>query len=451
MTQDHLPVRVPLARERRGFLHVLAQARRNALAIIPEIATQQPIVSGKMVRRFHMVMDPESLRNILKDRADDYPKSPEALNILRPALGSGLFSAIGEHWRWQRRAAAPVFTRRNVEQLTPVMTEAAQAAVTRLGAQAADGPVDMAAEMLRTAFEVIAAVTFSHKTGIPRDLAHRAIENYLTGAGRVSLFDFLGLPDWVPRPDRLVPASELRRLKRAADDAIDAHAARALDEVPDLLDLLIDAQDPETGRRMTTPELRDNLLTMLVAGHETTALALSWSFYLCAFDTDVQERARAEAHEVLNGRIATGDDVVNLPYTRQIVEEAMRLYPPAGFLSRTATAPDMLQDREVLPGDTIMLPIYALHRNRLWWTDPDRFDPDRFEDPRAIDPFAYLPFGGGPRICLGMSFAMQETVIVLSTLLSRFRFTPVPGRVPEPVLILSLRPGGGVWLNLEPI
>ncbi|WP_300515994.1 cytochrome P450 [Aliiroseovarius sp.] len=446
-----LPVSVALSTRERGFLRVLAEARRNALAIIPALCLKQPIVSGKVVRRFHMVQDPESLRVILRDRVDQYPKSPEVGAILRPAIGRGLFTSDGDHWRWQRRAAAPVFSRRNVETLGPVMTRAARAVSGRLDA-ALDGTataeIDMADQMLLTAFDVIGQVCFSHNDGIPHDLARRAIERYLAGAGRVSLFDFLGLPEWVPRPARLMVGGDLKRLKSAAVTAIEARRTMEVDS-PDLLDMLMASEDPDTGRRMTTEELRDNVLTFLVAGHETTALALSWSLYLLAFDPAVQTRARDQARQVLGSRAATVEDVPALPFFRQIIDEAMRLYPPAALLTRTALAPDQLRDREIRTGDTVMLPIYALHRNRELWDNPDSFNPDRFEDPRAIPPFQYLPFGTGPRVCIGMSFAMQEAVIILSTLLARYRFEAIPDRDPRPEMVLSLRPVGGVWLRVS--
>jgi cytochrome P450 len=221
--------------------------------------------------------------------------------------------------------------------------------------------------------------------------------------------------------------------------------------VPDLLDLLLAGEDPKSGRRMDTGELRDNLLTFIVAGHETTALTLAWSLYLCAFDQGVQERAREEAQQVLEGRAATGEHVARLPFVRQVIEEALRLYPPAGIVSRTAQRADRLCGAEVRPGDTVMIPMYALGRHRALWRDPDRFDPDRFADRKAVDRFAYLPFGDGPRICIGASFALQEAVIILATLLARFRFTPIRGRDPKPVMIITLRPQGGVWLQAEPV
>jgi cytochrome P450 len=243
----------------------------------------------------------------------------------------------------------------------------------------------------------------------------------------------------------------LKEMKSLADRSIEDRMERGPKGVPDLLDLLLDGEDPDTKRRMNTPELRDNLLTFIVAGHETTALTLAWSLYLCAFDAEVQEQARAEARHVLNGRIAEAADVVNLPITRHIIDEALRMYPAAGMISRTALKDDTLCDRQIKPGDTVVVPIYALHRNELLWNDPNAFLPYRFADRKAIDRYAYLPFGDGPRICIGASFAIQEAVIILATLLSRFRFNPVKGRDPKPVMILTLRPEGGVWLTAEPV
>ncbi|MBV7380485.1 cytochrome P450 [Maritimibacter dapengensis] len=449
LTRNQLPVAVPISSRPRGFLAGVRAMQRNALALLPKIAFTQPIVSGHVVRRFHMVMDPPSLRRILKDAAEDYPKSEEAQAMLRPALGNGIFLAEGAHWRWQRRAAMPVFAPRNLTALTPVMTQAAEEACVRVAK--ANGPLDMHAEMLQTAFEVIAAVSMSEDTAIPREVAHRAIDRYLETAGRASFLDILQVPAVVPRPGRTVARFLIAELRNAADAAVRARMGREAADPPPLLDLLIGASDPETGRTMSAEELRDNLLTFLVAGHETTALALSWSLYLVGFDQEVQKKASAEARKVLNGRAATAEDVPHLGYIRQIVQEAMRLYPPVAMLSRTATAHDKLRDREVRPGDVMLLPFYALHRNEGVWDRPDAFDPDRFADPKAIDRFAYLPFGAGPRVCLGMDFGLQEAVIVLATLLSRFRFNPVEGREPEPVMILSLRPGGGVWLQAEPL
>lgn len=442
------PVKVPLVNEAWGIMKSLQMARKNVLRIIPEIATTQPMVSGKTGTRWHMVMDPEAIRMMLLDRLDDYPKSLVTKNLLRPAVGESLFIAEGAHWRWQRRAAAPVFSLRNVMNLAPIMTGAAERCVERIEA-AGPRAINMLDEMTATTFDVIADVTFSSGDSFDRAGVHNAIEDYLRDAGRISFLDILGAPDWIPRPARLITGRAMRETKQMADRAIEARVARGTEGVPDLLDLLLAGEDPETKRKMNTAELRDNLLTFIVAGHETTALTLAWSLYLLAFDQEVQDRARAEAKEVLGDRAATGADVDKLKFIRQIVDEALRLYPPAGIVSRTAQKADTLGGREIRPGDTVMIPIYALHRNYRLWDEPDAFIPDRWEDGRPVDRYAYLPFGDGPRICIGSSFALQEAVIILASLVARFRFTAVEGRQPDPVMILTLRPDGGVWLNAE--
>ncbi len=444
------PVRVPLVTEPLGILGSLRAARENVLAIIPEIATRQPIVSGRTaIVRWHMVMDPEANRRVLKDAVENYPKSDVTKNILRPAIGESLFIAEGKEWLWQRRTAAPVFSARNIRNLAPFMTAAAERAADRLAAQTGRA-ANLFDEMVAATFEVISDVTFSGDDSFDRLSVHKAIDMYIAETARVSLMDVVGVPTWVPRPARLFATGAMKEMKRVADQAIETRKERGARPVPDLLDLLLEGEDPKSQRRMTTPELRDNLLTFIVAGHETTALTLAWSLYLLAFDPTVQDRARAEAQAVLQGRAAAADDVPRLPYIRQVIDEALRLYPPAAFLSRTAQAADTLCGREVRPGDTVMLPVYALHRHHLLWDDPHAFDPDRFADPKAVDRYAYLPFGDGPRICIGASFALQEAVIILATLVSRFRFARVPGREPKPVLILTLRPEGGVWLKVEP-
>ncbi|MEB8389420.1 cytochrome P450 [Rhodobacteraceae bacterium KMM 6894] len=445
-----LPVRVPLVTQPMGILASLGAARRNVLSIIPDIATRQPMISGRTGKRWHMVMDPGGIRQILLEKLDDYPKSVVTKNLLKPAIGDSLFIAEGAHWRWQRRAAAPVFSHRNVMNLAPIMTAAAERSAARI-ATAGPRAVDVAEDMVRTTFDVIADVTFSGDGTFDSDAVHGAIDGYIAEAGKISLFDILGFPDWVPRPGRMMSGAAVKQMKAVADDAVEARRARGPQGVPDLLDLLLDGEDPETKRRMNTAELRDNLLTFIVAGHETTALTLAWSLYLCAFDPRVQDKARTELRAVLGDCAATGADVANLPYIRQIADEALRLYPPAAMVSRTALKEDTICGRKVRKGDTVILPIYALHRHHQLWEDPDAFRPERFADRKAVERFAYLPFGDGPRICIGASFALQEAVIILATLLNRFRFTPVQGRDPDPVMILTLRPEGGVWLMAEPV
>ncbi|MDP4992781.1 MAG: cytochrome P450 [Marivita lacus] len=449
-TAPAMPVRAALVREPLNVLQSWQASRQNLLSIIPEASTRQPIVSGRTGTRWHMLTDPAAIRHVLLENVDNYPKSIVTKNLLRPAIGDSLFIAEGKHWRWQRRTAAPAFSHRNVAALAPVMTRAAERSADRI-AQVGNRAVNLLDEMITATFDVISDVTFSGDTGFDRTAVQRAIDLYISDAGKVSLFDVLGLPDWIPRPGRNLAGNGMGDMKAAADAVIDSRQSEGRQTPPDLLDLLLESEDPKTGRRMSTEEIRDNLLTFIVAGHETTALTLAWSLYLCAFDPAVQDRARLEAHSVLQGRAATADDLSRLPYIRQIIDEALRLYPPAAIVSRTALAQDTLCGTPIRPGDTVIIPIYALHRSHLLWDDPDRFDPDRWAHGAKPDRYAYLPFGDGPRICIGASFALQEAVIILATLLGRFRFRSVKGVDPDPVMIITLRPEGGVWLEVDPL
>ncbi len=446
--QPRAPVKVPLVKKPLGVLQTLRTARRNVLEIIPDIATKQPIVSGKTALvRWHMVMDPGALRRILKDNLANYPKSDVTKNLLRPAIGDSLFIAEGAHWRWQRRAAAPVFSHRNIAALAPIMSASAAAVCARLEGRA---QADLFEEMVAATFEVISNVTFSGSGDMAGDEVHRAIDRFIDESGRVSLFDIIGVPTWVPRPARLFGGNPVADMKRVADAAIEKRRKTGAKPVPDLLDLLLEGMDPETKRQMNSAELRDNLLTFIVAGHETTALTLSWALYLCAFDQSVQEKLHGEVSEVLGGRIAGPEDIGKLPYTEQVIREALRLYPPASFISRTAQGPDELCGREIRKKDTVMLPIYALHRNALLWPEPDAFRPERFAKGAKHDRFAWLPFGDGPRVCIGAHFAMVEAQIILASLISRYHFGPIEGKTPVPEMVITLRPKGGVWLKLTP-
>jgi len=443
------PPKVPLVTQPLGILGSLMAARRNVLEIIPEIAVKQPIVSGKTASvRWHMVMDPVANRRILLENLDIYPKSDVTKSLLEPAIGNSLFIAEGAHWRWQRRTAAPVFTMRNIKNLAPIMSEAAQATNARLAQS--QGRADLFQEMVQTTFDVISSVTFSGDNAMESAEMHDAIEAYIAGAAKISILDVLGVPTWVPRPNRLFNPNRLGHMQIAADAAIESRRKVGAKAPPDLLDLLLDGEDPKTKRQMNTAELRDNLLTFIVAGHETTALTLAWSLYLLAFDQQVQAKLAAEVKDVLQGDVATADTVDKLIYTEQVVKEALRLYPPAAFISRTAQDYDELCGREIRPKDTVMMPIYALHRNRLLWENADQFDPDRFASGTEVDRYQFLPFGDGPRICIGMQFALIEAKIILASIIQNYHFDLIPGRTPKPEMILTLRPEGGVHLRVTP-
>lgn len=439
-----------------GVLASLRAVRQNALNIIPEIAYQQPIVTGKTgPRRWHMLQGPEGLKRVFLDNVENYPKSEVVLRMLRPAVGDSLFTSEGKQWRWQRSAIAPVFTARNVDALAPIMTETATRTADRLTQKAAadntQEPTEIVSEMLSATFDVICEVALSGRDHFDSEEYGAAITRYFLTIGRTSLLDFLETPAWIPRPAELFGAGSVKTMHRMVAKAIEARKQQGETTSQDLLDYMLRAKDRDTGREMSAKDLLHNLQFFIVAGHETTAIALAWSLYLLAHDQDVQTRARQEAQTILAARPAAGsDDIKQAPYIEQVLLETMRLYPPVGFLARKARKKDTLYDREINRGDTVLLNLYGLHRHENLWQHPAAFDPDHFspEQTKGRSRFQYVPFGGGPRICVGANFAMMQAQIILMTLLARFHFEPVADRHPEPVMQMTIRPDPGIFLRV---
>jgi cytochrome P450 len=433
-----------------SILQSVRAARRNVLEIIPAIAYQQPIVSGRMGARWHMVQDPASLRRIFLDNAANYPKSEVMLRMLRPAVGNSLFTSEGAEWRWQRRSVAPVFAQRNVTALAPVMTATAERASQRLNEA---GPeAEMVGEMLTATFDVICEVALSGRQHFDANAYGAAIIRYFETAGKASLLDFLGVPSWIPRPGELLGLGAVHTMHDMVAKAIEARRQQATGRADDLLDFMLKAKDPETGRTMTPRDVLHNMQFFIVAGHETTALALSWALQLLALSPQIQEQAHQEAHAALGDRAAGLSDLDAMPLSRRILEESMRLYPPVGMLAREVLDSDQLGGRDIAAKDVIFLPLYALHRHAMLWEEPNSFNPDRFlpERVKARDRYAYLPFGAGPRVCVGANFAMMQAHIILATLLARFRFEPGKRPLPTPTMLMTVRPDTGINLRVTP-
>ncbi|HEY4077829.1 MAG TPA: cytochrome P450 [Rhizomicrobium sp.] len=446
MSSGFIPVGAPIHRRRLSRLETALVARRNVLEIIPALSYRQPIVSGEMLLRWHMLADPAGMKRVMLDRLSNYPKSEIMRRMLRPAIGDSLFNADGAEWKWQRQAVAPVFTHRNVLALAPAMTATAERACARL--TASGGRAEMVSEMLTATFDVICDVALSGREHFDGATFSKAIMQYFRTAGRASLLDFLGFPEWFPRPGELLAGASVRTMHDMVAAAIDARRNQTDAPADDLLAHMLAAEDPETAHRMTAEELVFNMQFFIVAGHETTALALSWALYLLANAPDWQEQVRTQALAQLAGRAATPDDLATMPLVRQVLEEAMRLYPPVGLLARTVVEKDELCGRQMRPGDIVFLPIWALHRHELLWQRPAEFDPARFGPDIRLDKYQYLPFGAGPRVCVGADFAMMQAQIILATLVQNFRFLP-GAPTPRPVMMMTVRPEPGVFLQVQ--
>lgn len=457
MTDHPIPPRIVPPEKPLAPLATVAALKKSPLEAVPRGAFTGPYVNQKVLSsQLLWLADPDGMKTVLLDEAENFPKGFVQKRVLQPITGEGLLTAEGAHWKWQRRTAAPQFTPRKALAFTPVFVEAAKTALTTFAA-ATDGEpeparIDVLEVMTATTFKVIGDAMLSGEGGIDIASFAAALSRYKETIGRASWFDVLGLPGWVPRPSYVAGHAALRRIRSMSTRLVKRRRARlareGAPESPDLLDLLIGASDPETGRALDPRTLTDNVVTLATAGHETTTLALTYALYLLALHPEHQERAAAEARAVLGDRDAQEADVAKLEFAKQVIEEALRLYTPTPIMTRTAQKATTVSGVPVKAGGHVAVALYALHRNTLLWEEPDRFDPDRFSLARSQgrDRFAYLPFGGGPRVCIGALFAMAEAAVILATVLRDYAFAPIPGREVRLKHVITLRPEGGMPL-----
>jgi cytochrome P450 len=437
-----------------GTLAFLMEVRRNPLATWMEEHFEELVITGEgALGRLTVVNDPAVIRHVLLDNASNYRKDDLQIRILAPGLGRGLVTAEGEEWKLQRRTIAPLFTPRHVAGFFPPMVEAAERLVRRWQRRPDGRVVDAALEMTRITLDVLERTIFT--TGVARDpdALGRAITRFFEGQGRVDPLDIFGFPDWVPRIGRLRTRPAIRFFDEMVGDLIGARKAliaRGEAAPRDLLTLLLEASDPETGKGLSDIEVRANIVTFIGAGHETTANALSWSLYLLSQDETARHRIEREVDEVLGKGTVEPHHLEQLVYTRAVIDEAIRLYPPAPYMSRAAINDDRIGNLEIPAGSIVAIAPYVLHRHKKLWDRPDVFRPERFlpEERGRIDRFAYLPFGAGPRVCIGASFSLQEAVIVLATIVRSVRLDLVPGHEVMPLQRITLRPRGGLPMRL---
>jgi cytochrome P450 len=443
-----------------GALALIGALRHNPLECWAEEHFERPIVRVPLpIGQAVLVHEPAAIRHVLLDNAANYRKDALQRRVLSAGLSDGLLSAEGEQWHVQRRTLAPMFARRCVMSFAPAMMDAAQALTERWARQTDGATIDVAAEVTRLTLDVLERTIFSDGLGRDAEQFRLAMTAYFNSIGRISPLDLLGVPEFVPRMARLRVRSSLKFFEAAIGTMIATRRARLAAHpanVPkDILTLLLDALDPETGERMTAQEVHSNILTFIAAGHETTANSLAWSLFLLSQSPLWRERVEAEVDREMpyphagEGRVGGLAD--RLTVTRAVIEEAIRLYPPIAAVSRVAIAADMLGSEPLRRGSLVVIAPYVLHRHRRLWDDPDAFDPGRFlgEARKDIDRFAYLPFGAGPRTCIGSAFALQEATLVLAVIMSRFSLTLAPRHAVWPLLRVTLRPAGGLPMTVR--
>jgi cytochrome P450 len=423
--------------------------RANPIDAFSEQAYEAGIMDITRGRnRVVLVNEPAAIERILVDNAQAYAKSEQQQRRLRPALGGGLLTAEGAEWRSARRVAAPLFSPRAIEALGSDMAVAADAMVARWRDRADEAaPLDLSAEFQRLTYEIVSRTVFSGALDDDRVRLHAHMAIYFDTIGRIDMASVLGLPKWWPSLSAIKARPSIAVFRGVVNRVVGAREAEDREQAVDLLDRLMRAPDPQSGRTLATQAVADNVLTFLSAGHETTGNALAWILYLLSLFPDVERRVRDELSGLTSATVGR-KDMEKLVFTRAVVDEAMRLYPPAPFIGRVALEPDELAGEPIGKGTEIVISPWIAHRRRATWEDPDRFRPERFmpgagEKARG----AFIPFGLGPRICIGQGFALQEIVIVLSRVLPAFRFTLAAPEKVFPLARITLQPDGGMWMR----
>jgi cytochrome P450 len=432
-------------------LEMMRIVYRNPLELWGEPSYNEPYISvtgvgGPLV----IANDPALIKHVLVDNAKNYRMAQVRQLILRPILRDGLLTAEGDVWKRSRKAMAPVFTPRHIFGFAQPMLSRAQAFAEKYEA---GGEHEMAHDMTLLTYDILAETLFSGEiAGEPGAFAEQ-IDRLFETMGRVDPLDLLRAPEWLPRLTRIRGRKALAFFRQIVRNTIEMRAARIAKDPgnapQDFLTLLLKAEGPDG---LSRAEIEDNIITFIGAGHETTARALGWTLYCLAEAPWERDRIEVEIDAVL----AREPDPVKwldaMPFTRAAFEEAMRLYPPAPTISREPIEPETWRDLKIVKGANVQIMPWTIHRHRKLWDKPDAFMPERFHpgNREKIDRYQYLPFGAGPRVCIGMAFAMQEAVIALAVLLSRFRFDTVAATKPWPVQKLTTQPEGGLPMRVTP-
>lgn len=399
----------------------------------------------------------EDVRHVMQENHRNYVRSPAFL-VLKIFLGEGLLTSDGDFWRRQRRLAQPAFHRQKLIVLAQVMVQEASAWISEIGHLDLSKPVNVSQSLMDITMRIVCKTLFSSDLSANAgrlDGLSNALEtvNYLANK---MLMSPIKIPMSWPTPDNI----RYRRAKKLVDELIYGFIAsrrKTGDSRDDLLDMLLNAVDDETGAGMSDQQLRDECVTLFTAGHETTAVSMAWTLHLLSQHPDVLARMRAEAQQHLGDVDMPAPEAFRaLTYTLQVIQESMRLYPPAWVMSRMAVADDQLGDHRIPAGNTVIMSPYLLHRDPRHWEQPDVFDPERFAPGRSDGPrgkerhsYAYMPFGGGPRLCIGNQFALMEMQIMLGLFARTFSLEALPGQRVVPQPLITLRPKKQVLLTVQ--
>ena len=445
-----VPPSPPRASETMTFFGRLAMMRENVLGTWGQRAYEEDILQGRFFGHSSFILNtPDAIKHVLVDNYENYTRTPAGFRVLRPVLGEGLLIAEGRAWKHQRRTLAPAFTPRAVATLVPHMAAATDETIAKLK-QTSGAPVDLREAMQRMTLEIAGRTMFSFEMSRHGPALRDFVMEYGARLARPHFLDIM-LPAGWPSPQDFSRARFRKRWTGfVAMLMAERRAAGKHEGAPpsDLFDLMGAARDPETGDAFTDEQLGDQVATMILAGHETTATALFWSLYLLALDPESQDQLAAEVRGAsVNGAL----DVERLKFTRAVVDESMRLYPPAFLIARAAAGPDTIAGRPVKKKDVILIAPWLLHRHEKLWRDPNAFIPSRFmPGTPPPDRFAYLSFGVGARVCIGAHFALVEATLALAKMIGAFRVELLDKEPVIPVGVVTTQPDRSPMFSITP-
>jgi unspecific monooxygenase len=444
-----VPPSPPRAPPTMGPIGRMVTMRKSAIATWGQRAYEVDAIQGRFLGRSSFILNtPDAIKHVLVDKWENTTRTPDGLRVLRPMLGQGLLIAEGRAWKHQRRTLAPAFTPRAVSTLVPHMVAATDEAIAKLDA-VGNAPVDLREAMQRMTLEIAGRTMFSF--GMERHGAELRdfVNEYGTRLASPRILDLVLPLSW-PTPQDFARARFRKRwTKFVAMLMAERRAAGKNSNAPtrDLFDLMDAARDPETGQAFTDEQLGDEVATMILAGHETTGTALFWALYLLALDPATQEQV---ADEVRDAGADGALDLDRLKFTRAVLDETMRLYPPAFLIARAAAGPDRIGELAIETGDVILMAPWLLHRHEKLWDNPNAFIPSRFMPPTAPpDRFAYLPFGVGARVCIGAHFALVEATLALAKMIGAFKVTLIDREPVMPIGVVTTQPDRSPMFGIE--
>ncbi len=414
---------------------------RDPIRIWSERHFEEPQLHGQSaLGEILVVSHPQGVRHVLTENAANYEKGALQRRVLGPLLAEGLLLTEGDAWRRVRRILAPLFTPARMGGLTRRMDQVCRARVAGWALSARGRVLDVDSEMSGLTFDILSATLFSDELGGEAKGFERALNRFLATGGKIDPLDVLDAPAWLPRLGRLAGYRSALFFERKVSALVEARRRRIEaggDAPADLLTALIAARD-ENGDALSDSEVAANILTFILAGHETTARALGWTLHLLSRQPHYLAHVRAEADAL---DLERPDWTDALPWTRAVIEETMRLFPPAPTMARRALGPDEIGGQRIEAGATVIISPWIIQRHKRLWDDPEAFRPERFlpANRKAVDRYAYIPFSAGPRVCIGAAFAMQEAMIALSAVVRAAEIEPITPAEPRPIHQITLR------------